>query len=261
MRPIMNIAIDAIRKAGNIISKSSFYLSHSRIKNKEFSIDYANQVELLSENKILHILKKIYPDHCFLSEESGEIKGKDKRHKWVIDPLDGTYNFIHGFPYYGISIAKLFRDIPEYGIIYNPITEELYTASSGEPSLCNGKRICIKKTKRLQGCLYTTSINRSNLNIDLQLSLLKSLYNKKAIFRHSGSTALDLAYISSGTIDFMWSFNAPIWDIAAGSIILQESGGSIMDIYGENFLKSGNFVASSDPNLTKEIVQMLQKKI
>lgn len=233
-------------------------VSRLKVESKGLN-DYVTSVDFAAERAILDVLKQAYPEHCFLSEEAGEIKGDEDRHLWVIDPLDGTRNFIHGLPHYAISIAKLYRGKVEHAVIYNPITEDLYTASIGDGALLNSKRIRVKDRKSLQGGLFSTSITRVQDNIDAQLGCLKALQSEHATMRHCGSTALDLAYVASGVIDTMWAFNCPIWDIAAGSLILREAGGSIMETDGGvKYLESGNLVAGG-PTTTKQMVKLLRQ--
>lgn len=257
MRPMLKIAADAARQAGDMIARATQRPHEIKVQSKG-QHDYVTQIDYAAERIILNTLTEHYPDHCYLSEEQGETIGKATDHQWIIDPLDGTRNFIMGLPMFAVSIAKRYRGRVEHAVIYNPMTQDIYTASLGEGAQHNGKRMRVSDRKTLQGATFSAGITRVNDNLTAQLATFSDLH-QKCHLRQMGSTALELASVASGAIDFLWHFDCPIWDIAAGALLIREAGGMIMEPNGGvDYLQSGNILAGN-AKTSREILKTLQQ--
>ncbi|MCF6775739.1 inositol monophosphatase [Thiotrichales bacterium 19X7-9] len=256
--PMLTIAVRAARKAGEVMIRKSEKLSDISYKEKSAN-DFVSEVDLLSEKEIFYHLQKAYPDHAILSEESGLTGNPDAEFTWVIDPIDGTTNYLHGLPHYCVSIALKYKGRVELGVIYNPNSDQLFTAIRGSGAKLNDRRIRTSNRKGLTGTLIGASPNKP-YNTDMHLTL-KDLDSKVAGFRYSGSLALDLAYVAAGFLDVCWSLNAKEWDIAAGSLIARESGAMVSELNGgENYLQSGNLI-TGNPKLVATVMRELNSKI
>ncbi len=244
MNPMLNIAIRAARRAGDFIERSVDMSGNLDITSKSHN-DFVSDVDKKAEKEIIAILKKAYPDHGILAEESGEQDGNE--YQWVIDPLDGTTNFLHGFPQFAVSIALLHKGRPEVGVIYDPMRRELFTAVRGGGATLNDRKIRVSKRRGLDGALLGTGFPYTDFSyMDTYMETLKALMPKTAGIRRPGSAALDLAYVAAGRIDGFWEFNLNAWDIAAGTLMVQEAGGIVTDFAGaDNYLSSGNVIAAN----------------
>lgn len=245
MHPMVNIAIRAARNAGNVIKRSSDRIDALHITEKSKN-DFVSEVDQQAEQEIIRTIHRAYPDHAILAEESGERQGND--FQWIIDPLDGTTNFLRGFPQFSVSIAMKYRGKLEHGVVYDPMRDEIFSASRGQGAQLNDRRIRVTKRKSLAGALLGTGIPfREDQDIDAYLPTLRALIEGTAGVRRAGSAALDLAYVAAGRLDGFWEYGLREWDMAAGCLIIQEAGGIISDTDGsENFLNSGNVVAGND---------------
>ncbi|MGA2654612.1 MAG: inositol monophosphatase family protein [Gammaproteobacteria bacterium] len=231
--PIVNIAIDAARKAGDIIVRALERLDEVKILKKGKGV--TTDVDLKAEQAIIYILQKSYPDYGFICEESGEIQG-DSEFTWIIDPLDGTTNFVHGYPHFCVSIALKQGDNIEHGVIWDPIRQELFTATRGRGSQVNNRRMRVAQLRKLDGAL----INARERQIRPEISKIMGGV------RRSGSAALDLAYVAAGRLDGCIDKNLKVWDVAAGSLLVQEAGGVVTEPPGQaHFLSSGCIIASN----------------
>lgn len=244
MHPLLNIAVRAARTAGNAIVRSSDQLAGIEVEQKKRN-DYVSEVDRLAEAEIIRAIRKAYPDHAILAEESGA-QG-DNEVKWIIDPLDGTTNYLHGFPQYAVSIACKVRDRIEIGVVYNPATEELFTAQRGGGAMLNNKRIRVSGHGTLEGALIGTGIPFSDdRDFDSYLKTMRKFMGTTAGIRRAGAAALDLAYVASGRLDGFWEEQLQIWDMAAGVLLVQEAGGMIADLNGnKEYLESGNIVCGT----------------
>jgi myo-inositol-1(or 4)-monophosphatase len=245
--PIINIAVEAARSAGNIIMRSLSRPDKVKIGTKGPG-DYVTDTDQRAEQEIINIVRKAYPKHGFLAEESGEQKGED--YQWIIDPLDGTRNFIHGFPHFAISIAVVHKNKIEHGVIYDPVRQELFTASRGKGAKINEQRIRVGARKHLDDCLLGTGFayRHKDKNNPVPTQILEAILPICSDIRRTGSAALDLAYVASGRLDGFWEMGLHSWDIAAGILLVKEAGGIVCDIYGgEDYLKTGNIVAANPP--------------
>lgn len=245
MHPMLNIAIRAARAAGDIIVRNMDRLDRLKIVSKKNN-DFVTEVDRKAEEAIIDILKTAFPDHGFLAEESG-IKDEHAQYQWIIDPLDGTTNFLHGVPQFAVSIALKNKDKLEVAVIYDPVSQELFTAARGEGAQLNNKKIRVTSHKGLAGTLLCTGFPYHDQSyLDTYIETMKALMGPAAGIRRPGSAALDLAWLAAGRYDGFWEFNLNAWDIAAGILIVREAGGLITDLHGkEDYLKSGDIIAAA----------------
>lgn len=256
MHPMLNIAIRAARNAGNVIVRSMDKLDQIQIANKADN-DYVSEVDQRAEQEIIRVIHKAYPDHAILAEESGNTSGND--FQWIIDPLDGTTNYLHGFPQFAVSIALQHKNRLEQAVVYDPLRQELFTASRGSGAQLNDRRIRVSPRKDLEGALLGTGFPfRQKQNLDFFLATFKELFPRTAGIRRAGSAALDLAYVAAGRLDGFWEIGLNPWDMAAGALLIQEAGGLVSDLEGGNeFMKAGNIVCAN-PKLFKHILQAIR---
>lgn len=255
MNPALNIAIKAARKAGSLILRHMDRLDGLTVSLKGRN-DYVSEVDRQAEEEIVAILRRAYPQHGILAEEGGSQAGDE--YKWIIDPLDGTTNYLHGFPQFAISIALERRGHMEQGVVYDPLREELFTASRGVGAFLNDRRVRVSTIKTLEGSLLGTGFPfRHQQHLDAYLETFRALHGDPAGIRRAGSAALDLAYVAAGRLDGFWEIGLKIWDTAAGSLLVQEAGGMVGDFGGgDDFLHTGNVVAGN-PRVYAAILQAI----
>jgi myo-inositol-1(or 4)-monophosphatase len=253
MHPMLNIAVRAARSAGNLIVRYVDRIDRLSIVSKERN-DFVTEVDRQAEREIIEVIHKAYPQHAVLAEESGEAGDSD--YQWIIDPLDGTTNFLHGFPQFSVSIALRHRGRLEQAVVYDPLRQELFTATRGAGALLNDRRIRVSKQTRLEGALLGTGFPyKNNEYLDAYLGMFKALMKDTAGIRRPGSAALDLAYVAAGRIDGFWELDLNVWDIAAGVLLIQEAGGLVSDLGGGHaFLETGNIVAAT-PKLLSHMLR------
>lgn len=254
--PLLNIAITAARAAGNVITRSLDRLDKIIITEKKPN-DFVTEIDQQAEREIIQIIHKSYPNHSILGEESGEITGDD--YEWIIDPLDGTRNFIHGFPHFAVSIAVRQKGKILHGVIYDPIRQELFTASRGKGAQLNERRIRVSKNKQLEECLLGTGFpyRHSKSEIEAYTNSLVSLLPLCGDVRRAGAATLDLAYVACGRLDGFWEVGLKIWDIAAGTLLIKEAGGLVCDFTGgEGYLETGN-VITANPKILKLLLKQI----
>jgi myo-inositol-1(or 4)-monophosphatase len=259
MHPILNIAIRAARRAGTVIVKAIEKRQYLQIDTKGQN-DFVSNIDRKAEAVIIEIVRKAYPNHAILAEESGAITKTGTDFQWIIDPLDGTTNFLHGNPQFAVSIAVKCKDQIEQAVIYDPLRDELYTASRGMGAFLNERRrLRVSNKNTLNGALLGTGFPfRQQEHIDTYLETFKALFHQVTDVRRAGAVALDLAYIAAGRLDGFWELGLYQWDIAAGALLVQESGGFITDFSGgSDYLKTGNIVAGT-PKVHKGIVETIQ---
>jgi len=256
MHPMLTIAVKAARRAGHIISRASLDLSQLTVSSKQQS-DYVTEVDRAAEAAILEIIREAYPSHAILAEESGSL-GPESEYQWIIDPLDGTTNFIHGFPQYAISIALAHKGVLNQAVVYDTNRNELFTASKGGGAFLNEKRLRVSKRVRLAEALIGTGFPyRSFKHIDVYLKIFRDLTEKTSGLRRPGAAALDLAYVAAGRLDGFWEFGLSPWDMAAGALLITEAGGLVGDLSGEaDYLTGGNIVAGT-PKIFGALLQVL----
>lgn len=243
MHPMLNIAIRAARNAGSLILRSLQHVEHLEITTKGRN-DYVSDVDRLAEQEIINVIKRAYPDHAIMAEESGISGNNDTI--WIIDPLDGTTNFLHGFPHYCVSIAIKVRGRIEHAVIFDPLRDELFTASRGEGAKLNDRRLRIAKRRDLNGALLATGFPfKYPQHHETYMASFKALFSHVADIRRAGSAALDLAYVAAGRVDGYWEIGLQDWDLAAGLLLVEEAGGLVTDFAGqEEVFNKGNVVAA-----------------
>jgi myo-inositol-1(or 4)-monophosphatase len=244
MQALLNIAVRAARRAGEIIARAVPRVEGLEITAKSRN-DFVTEVDRAAEREIIAIIRKSYPRHAFLAEESGA-SGADEV-LWIIDPLDGTTNFLHGFPQFAVSIACERRGRLEHAVVYDPMRQELFTASRGEGAQLDGKRIRVSRRRSLEGALIGTGFPfRENLNqLDPYLAMLRAVMQETAGIRRPGAAALDLAYVAAGRTDGFWEIGLQPWDTAAGALLIQEAGGRIGTLGGGEYHRSPHIVAGN----------------
>lgn len=261
MEPMLTIALNAARKAGTIQERAFERLDLVKIEQKSDN-DFVSEVDRQSEREIIYTLKKAYPDHRFIGEESGTSGAADSEYEWIIDPLDGTTNFLHGIPHFSVSIACKYRGKLEHAVVYDPIKREEFTASRGRGAMLNGRRIRVSPRTSFDGALFGTGVPFNGFalsHIDEFAECMKEVASVSAGIRRAGSAALDLAYVAAGRFDGFWEMNLKDWDMAAGCLLVSEAGGLLADFKGGNsYLDKGNIVCSN-PKLFKPFMQIVQK--
>lgn len=245
MHPLVNIAVSAARAAGNFIMRNQERVEQLQIECKSRN-DFVTQVDRGAEREIVSIIQRAYPQHAILAEESGSLGDTGAEVTWIVDPLDGTTNFLHRLPHFAVSIGIQVRGRLEHGVIYAPCTQDLYTASRGEGAQLNSRRLRVSPCKDLDQALVGTGVPLRSGDMDAYVPMLKNVVAKTAGVRRAGAAALDLAYVAAGRLDAFWELNLKPWDIAAGIVLVQEAGGMVSEIYGaEDVLKSGNILAAN----------------
>lgn len=262
MHPMLNVAIKAVRKASTVILKPLSQLTDIEVSEKGHQ-DFVTEVDRLAEEEIIAILKESYPDHNILAEESGALGPiKEDEYTWIIDPLDGTTNFIHGVPHFAISVAVMHKNKLEHGVVYDPIMQEWFSASRGAGAQLNGKRLRVSPTKRLEQSLIGTGFPfREPKHFKFYLNTFETIFPQTSGIRRAGSAALDLAYVAAGRFDGFWEISLNPWDMAAGVLLIKESGGIVTDFHGESdYLDSGNVIAGN-PKIHRALLNAVQKNL
>ena len=256
MHPMLNIAVRAARKAGSIINRAEL-AGGLKVRSKRAN-DFVTQVDQAAEQAILDVVKKAYPDHGFLAEESGA-SNDAAEYVWIIDPLDGTTNFIHGFPQYCVSIGVQHRGLMAHAVVYDPNRNELFTASKGRGAFLNDRRIRVTGIAKLGEALVGTGFPFKELTrLDLYSRQLQTMMKTCSGVRRAGAAALDLAYVACGRLDAFWELGLAPWDMAAGSLLIQESGGLVGDLKGEQtYMESGD-VCCSTPKIFPAMLEALR---
>ncbi|HRJ53524.1 MAG TPA: inositol monophosphatase family protein [Candidatus Thiothrix moscowensis] len=256
MHPMLRKATDAARQAGEAIRHYSNKVHKLDVQNKDHN-DFVSEVDKQAEYIIVRALQRAYPDHAFLGEESGKT-GSNSDYEWVIDPLDGTTNFLYGIPQYSVSIALKHKGRLAVGVVYDPLRDETFGAARGEGATLNGRRIRVSERTTMHNALLGTGVPfRANQNLDLYLQTMKALLPDTAGVRRPGSAALDLAYVACGRFDGFWEFGLNEWDMAAGVLLVQEAGGLISDMHGNNNHMITGDVVAANPKVFKEMIKRL----
>ncbi|HYA19614.1 MAG TPA: inositol monophosphatase family protein [Burkholderiales bacterium] len=255
MHPMLNIAVKAARRAGSIINRASLNLDVLTVRHKSFN-DFVSSADRAAEQAIIETIKDAYPEHAILAEESG-IQG-DSDYLWIIDPLDGTTNFVHGFPQYAVSIALSHKRTLTVAVIYDPGRNELYTAARGRGAFLNNRRLRVSKCIRLTEALIGTGFPFRQLkHLENYLAMFRDVVKNTAGVRRAGAASLDLAYVAAGRLDGFWEIGLSPWDIAAGNLLIQEAGGLIGNLQGdEGYLESGN-VLGGNPKIFAQLIKIL----
>lgn len=254
---MLNIAVKAARRAGALINRAALEGGlEVRAKNRN---DFVTQVDKAAEQAIIDVIRRAYPDHGFLAEESGASAGARPEFLWVIDPLDGTTNYIHGFPQYCVSIALEHKGVLTQAVVYDPAKNELFTASRGRGAFLDDRRMRASKCTQLAGALVGTGFPFKELDhIDAYMRQLRTVMSTAAGVRRAGAAALDLAYVAAGRLDAFWEMGLSRWDMAAGALLIQEAGGLVSDLDGKaGFLDSGE-IAAAAPKVMPQLLEALR---
>lgn len=256
MHPMLNIAVRAARSAGDIIVRYVDRVDQLNIASKERN-DFVTEVDRQAEQAIIRVLRKAYPDHGILAEESGSHAGDE--YQWVIDPLDGTTNFLHGFPQFAVSIALRHRGRLEQAVVYDPLRQEMFTASRGVGMQLNNRRYRVTRIKGLEGALLGTGFPfKMQQHLECYLDTFRALFPDTAGIRRAGAASLDLAYVACGRLDGFWEIGLNPWDMAAGALLIKEAGGIVGDFSGgDRYMETGNVVAGN-PKVFAAIVKAIQ---
>ena len=251
--------VKAARRASQIINRASHDVEHLKITTKQHS-DFVTEVDKAAEAAIIEVLREAYPDYGILAEESGLSigEGAGNDFQWIIDPLDGTTNFIHGFPQYAVSIALAYKGQVTQAVIYDTLRNEMFTASKGGGAFLNERRIRVTKCLKLEDALLGTGFPfRQFDHINSYLGIFKELTQRTSGIRRAGSAALDLAYVACGRLDGFWEFGLMPWDLAAGCLLISEAGGLVSDLSGgENYMETNNLVAGT-PKVFSQLLQVI----
>ena len=256
MEGMLNIAVKACREAAIVMLRSLHRLDSVKVREKELN-DFVTNIDLQSEEVITDIIRKHYPSHAINSEELGH-EGEDET-VWIIDPLDGTNNFLHGFPHFSISIGIQHKGQMQHGVIFDPLRQELFTASRGNGAKLNNSKIRVSKTLKLTKALINMAAHcqREDETNKAQLKRLESLMTNVSGIRISGSAALDLAYVACGRIDAFWEKGLKPWDVSAGSLLIEEAGGMISDFSGGNKFFEGEVIAGN-PKIHLQLLSLIK---
>ncbi len=260
LHPLLNVAVKAARAAGAIINRAALDLEALRVSQKQVN-EFVTEADHASEQAIIDILLTAYPGHGILAEESGRQHGaKDSEFVWIIDPLDGTTNFIHGLPVYCVSIALAVRGKVEQAVVYDPTRNDLFTATQGRGAYCNSRRLRVAKRIRLHEALVATSAPfRAGAGSRVQMALLAEVAERTAGIRRSGSAALDLAYLAAGFTDAFFDSGLQAWDMAAGSLLVTEAGGLVGNYTGEALFLDQRECLAANAKIYAQLAALLGK--
>ncbi|HXU93231.1 MAG TPA: inositol monophosphatase family protein [Gallionella sp.] len=255
MHPMLNIAVKAARRAGNLIYRATDKIDHLTVTKKSHA-DFVSEVDRAAEQTIIQTLLEAYPEHAILAEESGT-QGESE-YVWIIDPLDGTTNFLHGVPQFAVSIALQHKGVITQAVVYDPTKNELFTATRGRGAFLNDKRIRVTKRVNLTDSLIGTGFPYTRFeHMDAYLGIFKDLMQKTAGLRRPGAASLDLAWVAAGRYDGFFETGLKSWDIAAGTLLITEAGGMVSDLHGkETYLKTGH-ICAGNPSIHPQLLQVM----
>jgi myo-inositol-1(or 4)-monophosphatase len=260
MHALLNVAVMAARRAGAVLGRN-FNKRDKLTVEKKGRNDFVSSADLAAEKAIIEVIHKHYPDHAILAEESGAQGDSD--HVWIIDPLDGTTNYLHGLPVYAVSIGLQINGRLEHGVVYDPMSEELFTASRGEGAQLDGRKIRVSGNKDLDRALIGTGFpyRQSDDELEPYLAMLGTVVKNTTGVRRLGAAALDLCYVACGRFDAFWETGLQPWDLAAGTLIIREAGGLITALDGgENHMETGHVLAGT-PRIYKGLAKLCSKDI
>ncbi|HSX19567.1 MAG TPA: inositol monophosphatase family protein [Gammaproteobacteria bacterium] len=261
MHPYLNTAIKAARSAGQIIARSVDRIDRLEIGTKKTANDLVTSVDRAAEAEIISIIKKAYPDHGILGEETGATPGTNiNQVVWIIDPLDGTLNFVHGIPQFAVSIGVQMRGVMEHGVVYNPISDELFTATKGSGAQLNDRRIRVSECKNIGTALIGTgfAFRLSGDPIDLAIKRVHDVMAQCGDVRRMGSAALDLAFVAAGRMDGYWETGLNPWDVAAGGLLVREAGGFVTDFAGTDKYLDSRSVVAGTPKIFPTLLDLVK---
>ncbi len=256
---MLNTAVKAARKAGAIINRASLEIDKLTIRTKRQN-DFVSEVDDAAEHAIISTLREAYPTHGFLAEESGVHDAKAD-YVWVVDPLDGTTNFLHGLPQFCVSIALLHKGVPQQAVVFDPNRSELFTATRGAGAYLNDRRIRVSRVEHLQDALIGTGFPFRELGeLDAYLRMFRNMTRSCSGVRRPGAAALDLAWVAAGRFDGFWEIGLSPWDMAAGILLIREAGGLVGDLDGEDRAMDTGRILASNPKIFSAMLQTLKHK-
>jgi len=261
MHPMLTIAVRAARKAGNLIAKN--YETPDAVEaSQKGTNDFVTNVDRDAEHLIIDVIRRSYPQHTIISEECGELIGEDQDVQWIIDPLDGTTNFIKRLPHFAVSIAVRIKGRTEVAVVYDPMRNELFTASRGQGAQLNGYRLRGGNARDLDGTILATGFPfKLKQHATPYINVVGKLFTQCADFRRTGSAALDLAYVAAGRVDGFFEIGLKPWDFAGGELLVREAGGIVTDFMGgHNHYNSGNIVAGN-PRVVKSLLGAMREEL
>jgi myo-inositol-1(or 4)-monophosphatase len=254
-RPAVNVAVRAARAAGAIIMRYLARVENLAVEQKS-KFDYVTEVDKLAEAEIVRELKRAYPDHAILGEETGASGKSDK--VWIIDPLDGTHNYIRGYPHFSVSIGFMDHGDLVHAVVYDPLHDELFTASKGDGAFVNDRRMRVTRRENLTGALIATGFPyRQREHLDAQLAMTRAVLQQAEDIRRTGSAALDLAYVAAGRMDGYFEIGLKPWDMAAGCLLVRESGGQFCDFTGTAGLPANGNIVAGNHHIVADIVKTI----
>jgi len=260
MHALLNVAVMAARRAGSTLIKKMVNLSKLKIEEKGHN-DYVSDADTAAEKAVIDCILKHYPDHAILAEESGQQGESDT--VWIIDPLDGTTNYLHGFPVFAVSIGVQIKGRMEHGVVYDPMRQELFTASRGQGAQVDGHRIRVSGQRQLERALIGTGFPYRRVDDELgpYMDMLAKVLKNTSGVRRPGAAALDLAYVAAGRLDAFWETGLKSWDLAAGSLIIREAGGMVSGLDGsENYLDTGHILTGT-PKIYRDVAKLCASEI
>ncbi|MCX7120174.1 MAG: inositol monophosphatase family protein [Gammaproteobacteria bacterium] len=262
MHPMLPVAIAAAREASKTILQALNQVDKIEVASKN-SNEFVTQVDRISEEIIIDHIQKAYPGHSILAEESGHISSHENNHEycWIIDPLDGTRNFMQGYPQFSITIALMRHNIIEFGLVYDPFRDDLFTSTRGQGAYLNDHRIYVSKAEKMDTALIGTGfpLEKKGNAVNNYLKEFKNVFTHCTDVRRDGSSSLDLAYVACGRLDGFWESNLRIWHMAAAALMIQEAGGIVSDFNDrDDYLKTGNIVAGN-PKMHKELIVLINE--
>lgn len=263
MEPMLTVALNAARQAGEILIHQFERVDLLKIEEKGRN-DFVSEVDRAAEKEVIYHLKKAYPDHTFIGEESGQSGASESDYEWIIDPLDGTTNFLHGIPHFAVSIACRKKGQLEHAVVLDPIKREEFTASRGRGAHLNERRIRVTNRLSLDGALIGTGVPFNGFaldHIDEFAECMKEVASQTAGIRRPGSAALDLAYVAAGRFDGFWEMNLKEWDMAGGALLVKEAGGMISDFKGGNTYMNNGHVVCATPKVFKPLLQIVNRHL
>ncbi|MDU6411673.1 MAG: inositol-1-monophosphatase [Yersiniaceae bacterium] len=261
MHPMLTIAVRAARKAGNLIAKN--YETPDAVEaSQKGTNDFVTNVDRDAEHLIIDVIRRSYPQHTIITEERGELAGEDQDVQWIIDPLDGTTNFIKRLPHFAVSIAVRIKGRTEVAVVYDPMRNELFTATRGQGAQLNGYRLRGGNARDLDGTILATGFPfKLKQHATPYINMVGKLFTQCADFRRTGSAALDLAYVAAGRVDGFFEIGLKPWDFAGGELLVREAGGIVTDfVGGHNHFNSGNIVAGN-PRVVKSLLSTMREEL
>lgn len=259
MHPLLNTAVKAARRAGKVIMRYASQLDRLTVESKGRN-DFVSQVDREAEAEIIDVIRRAYPDHAILAEETGR-QGKGE-YLWVIDPLDGTTNYLHGYPQYAVSIGLYHQDRPHQAVVFDPLKNDLYTASRGAGAQLNDRRMRVSGVTHFGNALLGTGFPFRDMDhLDVFINTFRAILPQVSGVRRAGSASLDLAHVACGKLDGFWEFGLSPWDMAAGALLVEEAGGLVGDLCGGALRLEHGHIVVGTPKIYGELIKQLEPHI